>query len=331
MHTQDTRFETDRDPWDDYGRVTDPVSPATIANTAAIIEYLDWQLTVRHRRETTMTAYGSILSKFAEWVFPQSLWTVTVPQMEGFVVRPRNGRVGDGMGAAGTQKRDVAILRSFYLWAWERNYTADHIAKGLHAPQVRNVDPKPIPDEHWLKLWLNPELGPSDVVALGLGYYAGLRREEIYRLLVSNVTPTELVQFTRKGNKVVTLPWRMMLEVAEKRLPHLSPNPTRLTDAMAHLCRGTDGMLPLLRWACLEESSFNKKLHKWCNHLSIPRYSPHQLRHSTATNLVRSGMPMPMISQLMAHENVQTTMRYVSAGSGSALVREWIRDLDATR
>lgn len=327
MSEQHNFLELSPDPWAEYAHVSDRPSPTTIENTTAILEYLDWQLQVRHRMESTMVAYGSILQRWADWVFPQSLWTVTVPQMEGFVVRPRNGRVGDGMGSPGTQKRDVAVLRSFYEWAWERNYTADHLAKGLHAPQVRNVDPKPIPDDDWLKLWLNPELGPSDIVFLGLGFYGGLRREEIYRLLVGNVTPNELVQFTRKGRKVVTLPWRMMLEVIERKLPHLCPEPARLLDALAHLCRDQSATLPLLRWPSLEDSSANKRLHKWCDHLAIQRYSPHQLRHSCATNLVRAGMPMPMISQLMAHENVQTTMRYVSAGSGSALVREWIRGL----
>lgn len=42
------------------------------------------------------------------------------------------------------------------------------------------------------------------------------------------------------------------------------------------------------------------------------RISPHVLRHTTATQAMRSGMPVQDIQQLMGHANISTTMIYAS-------------------
>jgi integrase len=296
-------------PWNEQA-----AAEVNFENQALIIEWLDWQLNIRHRTPKTMTTYGVMLNKFSDWIYPQSLLEATIPQMEGFIVRPRERRAHGLIGAPGTQRRDVAILRSFYQYMWERNHTSFHKARALHSPKVHNVDPKPIPDEDWLALWNKRDLSPSDIAGLGLGYICGLRRKEIYSLQISQITPTEIVQFRRKGGKVRTLPWAIMQSVLIQKLPHLLPDPRRFVTAVDSLTNGRNGTDPLLRWTCLDESSFNKKIHQWCDELGIPRYSPHQLRHSCATNLVRAGVPIPLVSTMLAHADPQTTMRYVKAG-----------------
>lgn len=321
---ENTNFAAIPPTWGDYARDLFPAEQTVMDGQAFILEYADWQLSVRHRRPATIEAYVTVLGEWLDWVFPQSLWAATVPQAEGFVTRPRSRRAHGRVGAPGTQRRDVAILRSAYQYAWERGYTPNHLMRGLHAPQVHNKDPKPILDEHWVALWSNPRLSPSDVAALGLGYVCGLRRQEIYGATVSMVTPTEIVEFRRKGGKTQTLPWATMLNVLTQRLPHVLPDPMRFPAALAELVENQRGTDPLLRWVCIEESAFNKKMHKWCAEVGVPRYSPHQLRHSCATNLVRAGVPMPLVSQLMGHSNPQTTYRYVRAGGRE--LTEWLEN-----
>jgi hypothetical protein len=43
------------------------------------------------------------------------------------------------------------------------------------------------------------DLVPSDRVALGLGFFCGLRKAEVYSLLVRNVNSQAIVDFQRKG------------------------------------------------------------------------------------------------------------------------------------
>ena len=51
---------------------------------------------------------------------------------------------------------------------------------------------------------------------------------------------------------------------------------------------------------------------KHCN--EIPeRVHPHQLRHTRAIHLYRSGMPLPFIAEFLSHANITTTNIYAYA------------------
>ncbi len=309
--------------WSCYDPEGLPPDGTAIGNEAVIVEYLDWQIHSRGRVPRTMEAYGHTLTAWAEWVWPQSLFTVTVTQMEGFLVRPRyGGRATGQVGAPGTQRRDSAILRSFYLWAWEKDHTPTHMAKALHSPKVHNIDPKPIPDEHFLAMWMHERRTASDLAAMGLAYYCGLRRQEILDLKVGNVTPTNIVDFRRKGGMNVTLPWAELVNVHLAKLPHLVPDPQRLGRALAQLVEHRGADEPLLCWSSFNGAMFNKRMKTWANQSGTPQYSPHRLRHSCATNLIRAGVPLPIVARMLNHSSVQTTMRYIQAGGRE--LSEWL-------
>src|SRR5207249_3346998 len=40
------------------------------------------------------------------------------------------------------------------------------------------------------------------------------------------------------------------------------------------------------------------------------RVTPHMIRHTTATNLLRNGCPIGYIKEILGHENLETTCRY---------------------
>lgn len=44
--------------------------------------------------------------------------------------------------------------------------------------------------------------------------------------------------------------------------------------------------------------------------LAEDQFTPHALRHSFVTNLLRAGVPLHVVSRLAAHADVATTMRY---------------------
>jgi site-specific recombinase XerD len=44
---------------------------------------------------------------------------------------------------------------------------------------------------------------------------------------------------------------------------------------------------------------------------AVPKANPHRFRHTFATDMLRDGMSLPALMQLMGHAKIQTTMVYV--------------------
>ena len=72
------------------------------------------------------------------------------------------------------------MLRTFYRWLHARGEIDVNPCELLVAPTVRNVQPKPIPEDDWLALYNAADT--AERVMLGLGFYGGLRRAELTAL-----------------------------------------------------------------------------------------------------------------------------------------------------
>ena len=66
-------------------------------------------------------------------------------------------------------------------------------------------------------------------------------------------------------------------------------------------------------------------LHQVCHSLSLPtNIVPHQFRHTYATEMIRSGVSLPVLMKLLGHTNPETTMRYVEVAL-TDLQREFLQ------
>lgn len=89
-----------------------------------------------------------------------------------------------------------------------------------------------------------------------------------------------------------------------------------LTDEAVEIIKG----LPRLRgcpWLFPAESKAGHIMNiesAWddvCKRAGVPRYRPHDLRHSFASAFIRAGGSLAALQKLMGHADIQTTMRYV--------------------
>jgi integrase/recombinase XerD len=46
-----------------------------------------------------------------------------------------------------------------------------------------------------------------------------------------------------------------------------------------------------------------------------PKLGIHNARHGTATQLIKSGVPLPVVQKFLGHKNIKTTMKYVHVES----------------
>ncbi len=288
-------------------------------NWDLVRDYLDWCADVRHRSLTTVKTYADCLGAWLKHIGTSDIRTISRSEMESFVTRVRVRRGHGLIGKPATQRKDVAALRAFYKWLEEEAEVHVSPARALHGPVVHNVNPKPIPDNDWAELW-DSEMSPQLRSALGLGFFCGLRRQEIFSLTSAQITVSKVSDMTRKGGGKHTLPWREMYEILVEWNPALD-HQGRFPEALRVASRASQGLL-LAPWPT-DPQTLNKRMLKLCQSINSKSYTPHQLRHSAATNLLRAGVPLHMVSALLNHSSPTITMRYVKA-TGDELA-EWRR------
>ena len=292
----------------------DPTRIRPMTDQAQLADsYLDWLRDSRRSSPETIRGYASVLNAWVRHTGGEVL-SQARSEMEAFTQRPKS----DGTDrSANSQRRDVAVLRGFYKWAHDEGHTPRHLAGNLSRPKVPDARPKPIPDDVWQDVW-RTDMAPLLRVTLGIGYYAGLRRMEISNLCGNQVSDSHVNDFVRKGGSLHSVPWVTMVEAARTRLSAVHRN--KWTDLFADELMdiaATTGPHPLLSpWTPHPSpQTVNRRM------ADLP-FTPHQLRHSCATNLVRAGVQIHVVQNLLHHRSIQTTLGYVKLGGNE--LAEWL-------
>lgn len=294
-------------------------------------DYIQWQSKQRNRTFGTLRVYSLILRHYMhDVVGERPLDHVVLSEMETWVQRKRL-REGAGCVAivpsAGTIARDVTIVRGLYKWAHARGLIATNPAHELYAPTPKNIAPRPISDETWAAWWQAP-LTVEMRAVLALGYFGGLRLNELATLKCEHIVTERdirIANLVRKGGGEHTISLETGVEAILKRLPWLwHPDTPHPLDCVRATSVGSGLFLPWVehyedRNRAQQVSRYIHRSGRW---YELPRFTPHQLRHSCATNLVRAGVPLPMVARYMNHSDMTTTMRY--ARSAGDEMREWL-------
>jgi integrase len=299
-------------------------------------EWLQWLHQVQRRSPDTIKIYQRIIRQFFDWIGDRPLDGVTAREVERFLTRPRIQRAHGNAASAATVKRDYSCLKGMYDWLLRHHMVRTSPMEDVYTAPVRNRQPKPIADKLWLQLW-DADLPRPSRLALGLGMFGGLRREEITRLQAHNVDlgGQRLVAFERKGGGDDTLALGEGLRVFERKLPHLRAEEFwPILEEVAEERSGGEWLIgysdlgaPRLGGHSRDPGQYdpeylNEHFERCARIVGAEHFTPHQLRHACASNLLRSGVPLPLVSDYLNHSNVTTTMRYLKS-SGSALT-EWL-------
>ena len=145
-----------------------------------------------------------------------------------------------------------------------------------------------------------------DVAIVGLMLLQGLRSAEVLALNRDDVLPSEgQLRVRGKGSKLRFLPMAPeSIQLIDQYLRLERPNPcsAALFVSLKGRSRGTRmtaaGLRSLFRYH--REST------------GIKLANPHRFRHTFASDMVREGVSLPALMQLMGHADIQTTLLYVS-------------------
>jgi len=144
-----------------------------------------------------------------------------------------------------------------------------------------------------------------DLAIVGLMLLQGLRSAEVLALDPEDVLLSEAqIRVPGKGNKLRFLPLAPeSVQLLDHYLRLERPNPctAALFVSLKGPARGTRMTAAGLR------SLFRHHRHT----TGVGLANPHRFRHTFASDMVRAGISLPALMQLMGHADIQTTMIYV--------------------
>jgi site-specific recombinase XerD len=196
------------------------------------------------------------------------------------------------------------------------------IARGLRLKQERRVI-VPLTAEEVTKFWRSFRTF-RDLVLVGLMLLDGLRSREVLTLQLEDLHLSDGQMRVRgKGNKQRLLPLPPdILEVLGHYL-HLE-RPLTNTPALFVGLKGRSRGQPLTA-AGLRSLFRHHRVRS-----RIPRANPHRFRHTFGTDMVRAGISLPALQQLMGHSHIHTTMLYVELAPQDVW-REYARAIEKRR
>ena len=144
-----------------------------------------------------------------------------------------------------------------------------------------------------------------DLSLVGLMLYDGLRSGEALALQLADVRLSEgQILVHGKGNKQRLLPLPQDIgEVLQKYL--WVERPVTASPALFVCLKGR------ARGAALSYAGLRSLFRYHRRASEISQANPHRFRHTFGADMVRAGISLPALQQLMGHAQIRTTMRYV--------------------
>jgi site-specific recombinase XerD len=290
-----------------------------------INQYLDYQ-TLRRLADTTLRTYAHELLHFLRWwesvhhtdtVTKDTLSETTLLDY----VRFQSGQERELTGATINQRLAIVdralrvtlpdaplqaapALQTTY---WQR------APMGIGKPRpalsrLRVKTPKrsivPLSVEEVARFWSSFR-NSRDLAIVGLMLLQGLRSQEVLDLNREDLLLSEAqIRVRGKGNKTRFLP--------------LAPEASQLLDHYLRLERPQTSANALFvslkgpaRGARMSPAGLRSLFRYHRRTTGVKMANPHRFRHTFASDMVRAGVSLPALMQLLGHAQIQTTMVYV--------------------
>lgn len=266
--------------------------------------YLDHLRVERALASNTLEAYARDLNRLAAHVGdaadPRDVGAGHVAEL-----LVENVRTGFG---ARSSARQLSALRGFFRFlVRERAIPSDPTAL-VDRPRLGRKLPKVLSFDEIERLLAAPDVttdrGARDAAMIQLMYASGLRVSELVGLKIGDVdTKTGVVNVLGKGGK------RRLVPIGEVALSHLT---TYVAGVRARRARPNEVILFLSpRGGPLTRQAFWKLLKRYAVGAGIMTpLSPHKLRHSFATHLLRGGADLRAVQAMLGHADLGTTEIY---------------------
>tara|TARA_R110002126_G_scaffold289578_3_gene444815 strand:- start:16406 stop:17302 length:897 start_codon:yes stop_codon:yes gene_type:complete len=215
-----------------------------------------------------------------------------------------------------SQARIISGVRSFFEYLVFEDYRETNPTDLIEAPKIGRKLPDTLSEDEINELIIAIDLshpqGERNRTIIETMYSCGLRVSELVTLKISDLFFEEgFVKVTGKGNKERFVPIHynaqkyISIYIDEIRC-HIKPQ--KGFEDTLFLNRRGKGLTRQMIFTILKDLAVKINLNK--------KISPHTLRHSFATHLLKNGADLRAIQQMLGHESITTTEVYVHLDKG---------------
>ena len=208
-----------------------------------------------------------------------------------------------------SQARSISALKSFFNYLLFEGEIHSSPINDIESPKIENKLPEVLTEDEIKRLIssvnLDSEFGQRNKTIIEVLYGTGIRVSELIDLKLSNIFFKEnILKVTGKGNKERFVPLGKIAIIEIKKYLNnrdkLKIN-SKFSDIL-FLNRYGRQLTRSMIFKVINDSSKNAEIDK--------KISPHTLRHSYATHLLKNGADLRTIQLILGHESITTTEIY---------------------
>ena len=208
-----------------------------------------------------------------------------------------------------SQARSISALKSFFNYLLFEGEINSSPLNDIESPKIENKLPEVLTEDEIKRLIssvnLDSKFGQRNKTIIEVLYGTGIRVSELTDLKLSNIFFDEnILKVTGKGNKERLVPLGKIASIEIKKYLNdrdkLKIN-SKFSDIL-FLNRYGRQLTRSMIFKVINDYSKNAKIDK--------KISPHTLRHSYATHLLKNGADLRTIQLILGHESITTTEIY---------------------
>ena len=208
-----------------------------------------------------------------------------------------------------SQARSISALKSYFNYLIFEGHIQKSPLSDIESPKLDKKLPEVLTETEITKLIesydLNDNFGQRNRTIIEVLYGTGIRVSELINLKLSNIFFEEnIMKITGKGNKERFVPLGKIASIEIKKYLNdrdkLKIN-SKFSDIL-FLNRYGRQLTRSMIFKVINDSSKNAEIDK--------KISPHTLRHSYATHLLKNGADLRTIQLILGHESITTTEIY---------------------
>lgn len=268
-----------------------------------IEEFLRYLLIDKGYSNNTIASYKVDLEKFLEYNKNKNINDISNNDLKEYVKWLNKENLNEK-----SISRNISCLKSFYKFLVIEKYVSNNPSDSVAMPKLKKSLPKILTEEEVLKLLdieLNDNFSYRNKAMLELMYASGLRVSELVNLKLQDIDLSQdIIRTFGKGSKERVIPIgdyaKEYLEkyIYEYRGSMLKKSSNEYLFLNNHGRKMTrQGFFKIIK-KIAKEKGIDKEL------------SPHTLRHSFASHLLKYGADLRTIQELLGHSDISTTQIY---------------------